>query len=302
MSAIRQSIRWTSLFLIVALAIVATGARAATRSVEQRQSADPAGSVEIINVAGSVDVVGWDKPEVEVTGQIGERVERVDVTGADKHVTVKVVLPVGGHWSGDGEAHLTIHVPQMSSLSLSLVSADLKISGVSGAQQIHSVSGGVTTEGGGNARVSTISGDVHVTVPAGTPAEVSTVSGDVYVHGAEGEVSVKSVSGGGKLDLGTVSNFRLESVSGDFTVSARLAPAAQFEASGVSSSLRVDLSGGTGVTYDVSALSGAISNCTEPKAVSPRYGPGSHLSYTTGDGKAAVRISSKSGDLSLCSK
>jgi hypothetical protein len=302
MSTLKHGLHWSSLLVLVILAVITTSTRAATRSVEQHQSADPSGSVEIINVAGSVEVLGWDKPEVAVTGQIGERVERVDITGADKHLTIKVVLPIGGHWSGDGEAHLTIHVPQMSSLSVSLVSADLKISGVSGAQQIHTVSGTVATDGGGNSRVSTISGDVHVAVPAGTPAEVSTVSGDISVHGAEGEVSVKSVSGGGKLDLGTLSNFRLESVSGDFLINAHLAPGAHFEASGVSSSLHADFAGVGGASYDLSSLSGDISNCTDPKATNSRFGPGSHLSFTTGDGKATVQLSSKSGALSLCSR
>jgi hypothetical protein len=302
MSALKHGLHWTSLLLLIILAVLASSTRAATRSVEQHQSADPAGSVEIINVAGSVDVLGWDKPELEVTGQIGDRVERVDVTGADKHLTVHVVLPIGGHWSGDGEARLTIHVPQMSSLSVSVVSADLKISGVSGAQQIHSVSGKVTTDGGGGARVSTISGDVRVSVPADTPTEVSTVSGDVNVRGAGGEVKIKSVSGGGKLDLGTLTNFRLETVSGDFAIDAHLAAGAQFEASGVSSNLRADMAGGTGTTFDLSTLSGDITNCTDPKATTSRFGPGTHLSYTTGDGKAAVQMSTKSGNLTLCSK
>jgi putative adhesin len=302
MSAIKHGLHWTSLVLLVILAIITTSTRAATRSIEQHQSADPAGSVEIVNVAGSVEVIGWDKPEVAVTGQVGDRVERVDITGADKHLEVRVVLPLGSHWSGDGEARLTIHVPQMSSLSVSVVSADLKIGGVSGAQQIHSVSGKVTTDGGGNSRVSTISGDVRVSLTAGSPAEVSTVSGDVNVRGAEGEISIKSVSGGGKLDLGTLTSFRLETVSGDFAIDAHLAPGAHFEASGVSGDLRANLAGGTGATFELSTLSGDISNCTDPKPTTARFGPGSHLAYTTGDGKASVQMSSKSGNLSLCSK
>jgi hypothetical protein len=289
------------LFLVL-LATSTTSTRAASRSVEQHQSADPSGRVEIINVAGSIEVLGWDKPELSVTGQIGDRVERDDIAGTDKHLTVKVVLPMGSHWSGDNEAHLTVHVPQMSSLNVSLVSADLKVSGVNGAQQIHTVSGKVATEGGGNSRVSTISGDVRVSVPNGTPIEVSTVSGDVSVHGAEGAVSTKSVSGGGKLDLGTLSNFRLETVSGDVSINAHLAPGAQFEASGVSINLRTDFAGGTGATFEVSTLSGEINNCTDPKATTSHFGPGSHLAFTSGDGSATVQISSKSGDLSLCNK
>jgi hypothetical protein len=302
MFIIRSRLESLSLVLLVPFIAMATPAAAAMRSIEQHQSADPAGTVEIVNVAGSVEVIGWDKPEVAVTGQVGERVERVDVTGADKHVTVRVVLPMGGHWNGDGAAQLTVHVPQQSALTVSLVSADLKSQGVSGAEQIHTVSGKVVTEGGGSARVNTISGDVQISVPAGTPAEVSTVSGHVVVRGAEGEVSVKSVSGDGQLALGTVSKFHLETVSGDFVINARLASGAQFDASAVSGDLESNFAGGSGASFQLSTLSGEISNCTEPKPTSPRFGPGSSLSFTTGDGKAMVELSSKSGDLKLCSK
>lgn len=302
MFIIRRRLESLSLILLVPFISIATPAGAAMRSIEQHQSADPAGTVEIINVAGSVDVIGWDKSEVAVTGQVGERVERVDITGADKHVTVRVVLPIGGHWNGDGAAELTIHVPKQSTLSVSLVSADLKIGGVSGPEQVHTVSGKVISDGGGGARVNTISGDVELSVPPGTPAEVSTVSGHIAVRGAEGEVSIKSVSGDGQLTLGTVSKFHLESVSGDFVINARLASGAQFEASAVSGDLESNFAGASGATYQLSSLSGEISSCTDPKPTSPRFGPGTSLSFTSGDGKASVELSSKSGNLKLCTK
>jgi hypothetical protein len=302
MFILKRRLELLSRALLVPFMVLATPTMAATRSIEQHQSADPAGTVEIINVAGSVAVVGWDKPEVAVTGDIGERVERVDITGSDKHLTVRVVLPIGGHWSGDGAANLTVHVPQQSSLTLSLVSADLKVGGVSGSQQIHTVSGKVVSDGGGLTRINTISGDVQISLPSGTPADISTVSGHVVVRGGEGEVSVKSVSGDGQLTLGTLTNFHLETVSGNFSISARLASGSRFEASAVSGDLQADFAGVSGASYELSTLSGEISNCTEQKAISPRYGPGSHLSFTTGDGKASVELSSKSGNLRLCSK
>src|SRR5580692_3467681 len=115
----RRRLESLALILLVPFIAMSTPAGAAMRSIEQHQPADPSGTVEIINVAGSVDVIGWDKPEVSVTGQIGESVERIDVTGADKHLTIRVVLPISGHWSGDGDAQLTIHVPRQSSLTLS---------------------------------------------------------------------------------------------------------------------------------------------------------------------------------------
>src|SRR6185437_8548436 len=85
-------------------------AQASTRSIDQHQPADPAGTVEIVNVAGEIDVSGWDRPEVSVTGEVGDRVDRVELTHSDHHTVVRVVLPqgIGTHFGGDGSAHLSI--------------------------------------------------------------------------------------------------------------------------------------------------------------------------------------------------
>ena len=113
-------------------------------------AANPQGAVEIDNVAGSIDVQGWDKSEVAVTGTIGKDVERVDVTGDGNRTSIRVVLPKGMHWSmNDGEAHLVIHVPTNSSVSTSLVSSDLKVSAVHGALELRTVSGNISGEAAG---------------------------------------------------------------------------------------------------------------------------------------------------------
>jgi hypothetical protein len=79
---------------------------------QQIVPADPAGTVEVVNVEGSIEISGWDQPSVEVSGNIGDKVERVDVTSSANHTTVRVVLPSGNSWDGDSSAHLKIRVPQ----------------------------------------------------------------------------------------------------------------------------------------------------------------------------------------------
>src|SRR5580658_1632098 len=96
------------LFSLLAVALLPALSGAAVRNIDQQQAADPSGTVEIQNVAGSVQVSGWDKPEVSVTGQIGERVERVDLTSDGHRTIVHVVLPSGSTWGGDGSARLVV--------------------------------------------------------------------------------------------------------------------------------------------------------------------------------------------------
>src|ERR1700689_2648648 len=146
---------------LCALALLASPwslAYAAT-SVDEHRPANPQGAVEIDNVAGLIDVQGWDKSEVAVTGTIGKDVERVDVTSDSNRTSIRVVLPKGLHWSmRDGEAHLVIHVPTNSSLSASLVSSDLKVSAVRGALELRTVSGNISGDGGGDLRANDVSG------------------------------------------------------------------------------------------------------------------------------------------------
>src|SRR5271170_6555671 len=258
------------------------GASAATRSVDQHQAADPAGTVEIINVAGSVQVSGWDKAEVAVSGSMGEKVDRVELTGSGKHTTVRVVLPNGNSWGGDGAADLIVQVPRGSAIDVSLVSADLTVGGVTGAQQLRTLSGDITADGGGSARVNTISGKVKLGVADGAAA------------------NVKSISGDGRLTLGELKNFNLATVSGDFRISASLAAAADFNAESISGDVNAKFSGTPGVDFDLQSLSGRLKDCSGHQAVEPEHGPGARLTFTTGDGKSKVHIDSNSGNLSVC--
>jgi hypothetical protein len=291
-----------------AVAIVATSlpaaALGATRTVDQKLAADPQGRVEITNVAGRVEIQGWDRAEIAVTGTLGQDVERLDFTSAGGRAEVRVVLPKSGRRMNDGAADLVIRVPARSAVAASVVSANLVSRGVFGRQQIQSVSGDVEADVVGDARVNSVSGDVRLAANDTGRLEVRTVSGDIVVSGrAGGEVQVNSVSGDARLTFGTLNRGRFGSVSGDLTVEATLAADARVEASSVSGDVGIRLLGGrTAGEFDVETLSGSIANCFGPKPVQPKYGPGSSLSFREGQGTASVRIETKSGDIRLCNR
>src|SRR4051794_18264492 len=134
-------------FRIVPLAVLCSlplWACAGDGSIERNIAAEPSGEVVISNVSGRVDVRGWDRNEVQVSGSLGEGVERVDVESASGRTTIKVILPRGS--SHDGDADLTIQVPKMSSVEVGAVSADVSSHGVFGTQRLKSVSGEITAD------------------------------------------------------------------------------------------------------------------------------------------------------------
>jgi hypothetical protein len=286
------------------------GLLAASRTVDEHRPAEAAGQVEIQNVAGRVEVVGWDKPEVAVTGTLGADIERLDISSAGARTTVHVVvheshgIHLGWRSESPDEARLVVHVPQRSSLSTSLVSADLSVTGVAGNQELQTVSGDITTAAQHELRVQTVSGDIHATAgPDSRMLDISTVSGDLTLSGGAGELSVSTVSGDGTVTVGTLSRARVKTVSGDFSVTADLAPDGRFEAQSVSGDFRITFAGAIPpAVYDLESFSGDLTTCFGRKSAHEGYGPGSRLGFQEGAGTARVRIDTKSGDVTLCGK
>ncbi len=263
--------------------------------------ADPTGTVEISNTAGTVTVTGWDRNEVEVTGELGKGTERLDFTKADKITRIKVVLPNRSNNVEDTD--LIVKVPAASLVSVNTVSADIGVQGVRGTQRLQSVSGEMRTEASGeDIECRTVSGDVNI---AGSGRKglvsITTVSGDAIATRLAGEVNGSTVSGNLTLGVGETSRSRLRSTSGDLTLQGSLAADARLDIESISGDVRLDLVGKTGADFDVASFSGDIRNCFGPQPVrTDEYAPGKEWRHQEGDASARVRIKTLSGDVSVC--
>jgi DUF4097 and DUF4098 domain-containing protein YvlB len=286
---------------LASLVLAWTSVRAG-RTIEERRAADPQGDVEISNVSGVVEIVGWDRAEVEVSGTAAQNVERVDVTGDGAHTSIHVVSRSKGSWDADDDAHLTVHVPAKSAVHATLVSANFKLSGTQGDLSLRTVSGNVTGEAGGNVHADTVNGNITLNAGAARAIEVSTISGNIDLRGGGGEVDVTTVSGDAKIELGTLSRGRFKSVSGDFVVGLSLDADAEIDGESVSGVIRVQFDNAPAADFDVQSFSGKIDSCFGPAPTVSRYGPGSQLTFTSGAGHAHVRLETKSGDVHLCYK
>jgi DUF4097 and DUF4098 domain-containing protein YvlB len=293
--------RWIAVCALAAVSVPWTLVHAA-RPIDEHRAAEPQGEVEIVNVSGAVEVDGWDRSEVEVTGTAGDGVERVDVVSAGNRTSIHVVSRSSRGWGSDGEAHLIVHVPAKSAVVATLVSADFKVTGVAGDLKLQTVSGRLSGDGGGDVRASTVSGDVRLTAHAAKVIEIKTISGDIHVTGGGGDVDITTVSGGATLDLADVTRARLKSVSGDLTAALALLPDGQIESESVSGDVSIKFASAPAAEFDVQSFSGDINNCFGPKALQSGYGPGSRLSFKNGVGHANVRINTKSGNVRLCVK
>ena len=294
---------WMGSALLVA--VLATPAQAKEdRDVNQRVPADANGEVVVNNVTGSVTVEAWDKAEVEVTGTIDADVRRLDIGREGNRVAIKVVLPGEGA-RRDSDADLTIRVPRASSLDVTTASADIAVRDVAGALRLKSVSGEIEARGvAQDGEFKSVSGDIRV-VAAAAPARVTaySVSGSLVVDDLSGELEATTVSGDMLLDLGTLTNVRLRSTSGDARLGGRLAKNARVEFESVSGDLSAKLAAEAGYSAEVDTFSGTLTNCfgvrSEPVS---KYGPGERMSLARGEGGARIRAKTMSGDVRICDR
>jgi DUF4097 and DUF4098 domain-containing protein YvlB len=287
---------------LLALCASAMGLASDDRTFDKTVAAQPHGVVDISNVAGSIEVSGWDRQEVSVHAELDAQVERVEVSSEGGRTTVKVVLP--SHSSSRGEAQLRIQVPRESEVDVSAVSADIKVKAVQGVERLNTVSGDVSGElGGADAEVKTVSGEIRLKGHgAATRLQVTSVSGDVRLEHGAGDFEGTTVSGTLTVTLDSARSIRARTTSGDMRLEAKLARGATVEATSVSGGVSLRGSADGGYSYEVSSFSGDISNCFDVKPEHGKYSPGSRLQGTRAEGTGHVRIKTMSGDVLLCDR
>lgn len=273
------------------------------RAVSGRRTMAPDGEVRISNVAGKVVVTAWDRSEVEVTGAVGEKVERLEFGGGDNYTTIKVVLPSrvrNCHDECDGD--LRISVPRVARIDADTVSADVSVADAAGAVRVNSVSGEVALRTRSrDLEASSVSGDVEVVGNgADGRVEARSVSGDVRIQGVSAEVQVESVSGNVDVQRSKLTRLSMKSTSGDVAYAGGISGTGSFEFQTVSGDVKVALEGPRDATFDISTFSGGIDNGFGPKARrTSEYAPGYELRFTEGKGAARIRINTLSGEVDL---
>jgi DUF4097 and DUF4098 domain-containing protein YvlB len=284
-------------------------AHAETSNFEKKVTVDPRGVVDISNVSGKIEVSAWDNAEVEVRGEIGAGVDKVDVTTDHGRTSIRVYVPNLSFRSGT--ADLRIRVPRESELNISGVSSEVVTTDVEGVVQVKTISGGVKADVyGRSVEIKTLSGNVVLRgrgkEPSGADIHISTISGNIRVDRAGGDLEATSVSGDMTIRLEPARNVRVRTTSGDLGFEGKLTKGASLDAETVSGDLTVRAVPASGMDYEVTTFSGDIRNCmgAEAERVS-KYGPGSRLHGTRGnDGadEARVRLKTMSGDVELCDK
>jgi DUF4097 and DUF4098 domain-containing protein YvlB len=289
-----------AILIVLAAGIVSMPA-VADEKVNQTIDASSNGFVEIFNTAGSIEVTGWSKNSIEITGSLGDSVEELIVERDGNQVLIRVEVP-NRHW-GDIDADLTIKIPENSSLEVSGVSTDIDVEDVFGEQSLGTVSGDIDTRGvADDVEAESVSGDVEIQGNGNGSVDGATVSGDVVVKGMSGSVDVESVSGDIDVIGGSYEDAHFETVNGDQTFHAELKSGGDLSMESVNGTVDVKFSVPiTSARFDIETFNGSIRNCFGPKPErTSKYSPGLELSFTIGDGDSTVEIETLNGSVNVC--
>lgn len=290
----------------VLASLVAGASALAATPINETRPLPATGHVSIDNLKGSITVRTWDRAEVRLGGSLGEGVEKLEIDTRGDRLVVTVRYPQRSGWFGGGSSKaeptaLEVTVPATAGLKVSSVSASIDVAGTRGPRlALASVSGDVRVRDAraGEASFETVSGNVDAEV-ASSSTTAETVSGDLRLRGAlDGRIEVESVSGDLGLRAGRVARLDASSVSGDADLQFSMAPGARVNAETLSGDLTLRLPADASGRIQASSFSGSIRSPVG-KVVTERYGPGSSLSGTLGDGDADLQLESFSGDIRI---
>lgn len=287
-----------TLTLAAFLAAASLAAQAAEpRSFSDRRALNADAKLNVRNLAGVIEVEGWDKSEFELAAQLGESAEKIDISGSAGDLKVEVKIRKGNHSYSNGDTHLKLRVPAGVALTLDGTSADLVVRGTRGPLVARSVSGDVDLAiGSKTITVQTVSGDVRLDAPAARETQLNTVSGDADVKGAAGTLSAESVSGDVEVEGGTFTQLDLKSVSGDIGVRAGFATDARVKAESLSGDVRVNAPASLSAEVSLKTFSGD-KNCDFDGAREARDSKRTVLKV--GEGRGQFSLTSFSGDVTL---
>ena len=291
--------------MVVSLCLAATVAllprpAAAQQKVEARRSASADALVEIENPAGSIRVIGWERGEVSVTGDLGAGASGLDFTGSGSRIRVGVDTERNPHGV---ISSLEVHVPAKSRLQIESFAGSITVEGVAGTVSAETVNGSITVSG--QAReisAESVNGAVQVS-GASTHTKAESVNGSVVVRGASGDLDASTVNGRLEVSGGAFERAHLETVSGSLVFEGALVSGANLETETVSGSVTIALPANVAADFSISTFSGSVENAFGPPATRFReHTPEKELEFSTGGGGASVSIHTLSGGITLRKK
>ncbi len=268
----------------------------AGESIDERWDIDAKATISIENVAGKIVIEGWERSEAQLTGELGNSVDEVEISATKSNLQINVV---NRNERNIDSTYLKLMVPNGANVNASAVSADIEVSGLDNEKlTADSVSGDVDIDASSQwVSIESVSGDVDF---SGHTERISaeSVSGDIDLSDISREIAATTVSGDMVLYAGAVESAKLETVSGDITATGEISGNGRLSAESMSGDVIIILPVSQSGLFKAQSFSGRI--YTDFGSVNhAKHGPGSHLKHVSGSDGAEIRVESFSGNIKL---
>jgi len=293
----RKEAAWRKALTAMTLVLATVPAAAmAEEDIDEVRPLAANGHVLVENSFGEIDVQGWDREEVRISGYLSDDVKELEIKESGKGIRIRVEYY--DRRTIDG-AQLEITMPNGASLEADSVSGDIEAAGLSGESiDLRTVSGDLDVAASPQRLVlNTVSGDIEF---AGTTnrVDVESVSGEIDLTGVSGEIEATTVSGDVTVSGGSLRSGEFEAVSGDVELDVALEDGGRIKVSSMSGDIDLYLPDGQQAEFFAQTFSGDIDTAFGSVRNASR-GPGSRLEHTEGNGGATINLNSFSGDVSI---
>lgn len=316
-----KKVMWT---IGLSSVVLASSHAFAGQIVNETLPASSKSFIKIDHVNGTADIKGWDRDEVKVEGELGDKTDEFTFRqrGDDIIIEVEVESRYGGwkNWSrGDGD-DLTIFIPHGASVSYESINANASFDDIAGKVEVEVVNGNIDLKAlTGRTRVDAVNGSIDIkgvtgeltveTVNGSIDGEhtgseeltVDTVNGTIRVKSQSDEIRAETVNGDIELELDRVNDLEMTSVNGDIEVTMHLVEGGEVQASTVGGRIELAFQKDVSARFDIEAHAGGrISNgITQDKMQKAKYGPRRWLNFSTGSGASQVELSTVSGKIEV---
>jgi hypothetical protein len=275
----------------------------AAEQIKQTIKVPTTGHLFIDNDLGSVEVLGWDKSEILVTGELGNESQKVLFKNKDEKTLIKIKMDGssdrGTAHSSDGN-ELKVFVPKNIQIHFKGIDTDYSITGMKAGVEGNTINGELLISNVHTSiKVSSISGDIKVIESSGI-AYVETVQGDASIIGTFEDVKVRSVTGNIWTDITAIDKLSTDNVGGDTTVLGHLKKDAQVKMTSVQGDLIFQASGKLNAECQIASQFGGeiVNNLTTdlPKRSHIQH---QQLNFVSGDGSGTLLIQTVNGTISI---
>lgn len=278
----------------------------------------------IDNQRGDVRIEGWNKPQLQITGELDDKAQgyRLEEQGGRIEFVVKMPRNNNGWNRGDG-SQLVIYMPNSSELEftgvnatisaknlnagadIDVVNGDINLQSISGNISVDTVNGDVSAIGlKGDIRYETVNGEINDKDSQGT-LRFTAVNGDIKSKTAAQEVRLENVNGDIDFAFVALKSLRISTVNGESEIHINeLLKGAQITYESVSGDADFYFPANVSARFEIEAHANGkiINELSNDKAKKAKYGPSSDLEFAVNGGDADIEIDTISGRIELRKK